>query len=77
MAIHNTTEAVQQAARLLAGTNWLDQDIAKEIATIGVAVANMLLVVYYQAETGKATQADFQGVLDALRQALPGVVHQE
>ncbi|AZN65860.1 toxin of toxin-antitoxin system (plasmid) [Acinetobacter johnsonii] len=71
MAIQNTTQTVQQAATLLAGMDWLDQDTAKEIVTMAEAVANMFMVVYYQAETGQATQADFQEAMTALRQALP------
>lgn len=71
MAIQNTTQTVQQAATLLAGMDWLDQDTAKEIATMAEAVANMFMVVYYQAETGQVTQADFQEAMTTLRQALP------
>lgn len=71
MAIQNTTQTVQQAATILAGMDWLDQDRAKEIATMAEAVANIFMVVYYQAETGKVTQADFEEAMTTLRHALP------
>lgn len=70
MAIQNTIQTVEQAATLLVGMDWLDQDIAKEIATMAEAVANMFMVVYYQAETGQAIQADFQEAMTTLRHAL-------
>lgn len=70
MAIQNTTEAVQQAATLLIGMDWLDQDTAKEISTMAEAVANMFMVLYYQAETGQATRDDFREALDAVRKSL-------
>jgi len=34
------------------------------------AVANMFMVLYYQAETGQATRDDFRLALDAVRQSL-------
>lgn len=71
MVIKNTTQTVQQAATLLAEMDWLDQDTAKEIATVAEAVANIFMVVYYQAETGQATQVDFEEAMTTLRQALP------
>uniref|UniRef100_UPI003D094C51 type I toxin-antitoxin system ptaRNA1 family toxin n=1 Tax=Alcaligenes faecalis TaxID=511 RepID=UPI003D094C51 len=71
MVIKNTTQTVQQAATLLAEMDWLDQDTAKEIATMAEAVANIFMVVYYQAETGQATQVDFEEAMTTLRQALP------
>ncbi|EHZ6871844.1 type I toxin-antitoxin system ptaRNA1 family toxin [Providencia rettgeri] len=71
MAIQNITQTVQQAATLLAGMDWLDQETAKEIATMAEAVANIFMVVYYQAETGQATQVDFEEAMTTLRQALP------
>lgn len=71
MVIKNTTQTVQQAATLLAEMDWLDQDTAKEIATMAEAVVNIFMVVYYQAETGQATQVDFEEAMITLRQALP------
>lgn len=67
MVINNTTQTVQQAATLLAEMDWLDQDGARELAGLAEAVANMFMLVYYQAETGKATQADFQEAMSTLR----------
>ena len=37
------------------------------------AVANMFMVLYYQAETGRATPADFREALEAVRQSLRAV----
>ncbi|MBN0787188.1 type I toxin-antitoxin system ptaRNA1 family toxin [Pseudomonas aeruginosa] len=34
------------------------------------AVANMFTLVYYQAETGRLTQADFQEAMTAVQQSL-------
>lgn len=34
------------------------------------AVANMFTVLYYQAETGRATRDDFREALDVVRQCL-------
>jgi len=34
------------------------------------AVANMFMVLYYQAETGQATRDDSRQALDAVRQSL-------
>lgn len=70
MAIQNTTQTAQKSATLLAGMGWLDQNTAKEIAAMAEAVTNMFMVVYYQAETGLATQADFQEARSAVMQML-------
>jgi len=34
-------------------------------------VANAFMVVYYQAETGRATRNDFREALEAIRRSLP------
>ncbi|KIS48857.1 toxin of toxin-antitoxin type 1 system family protein [Burkholderia cepacia] len=34
------------------------------------AVANLFVVVFYQAETGRATRSDFREAMTAVRQAL-------
>lgn len=70
MAIQNTTQTVQQAATLLAGLDWIDQDMARQILPMSEAVVNMFMVVYYQAETGLATPADFQEARVAVMQTL-------
>ncbi|MCD0502133.1 type I toxin-antitoxin system ptaRNA1 family toxin [Bordetella petrii] len=73
MAIQNTTQAtqtVQHAATLLAGLDWIDQDMARQLSPMAEAVANMFTLVYYQAETGRLTQADFQEAMTTVRQAL-------
>lgn len=70
MAIKNTTQTVQQAAMLLAEMDWLDQDIAQQLLPMSEAVVNMFMVVYYQAEMGLATPADFQEARIAVMQTL-------
>ncbi|HDF7255823.1 TPA: type I toxin-antitoxin system ptaRNA1 family toxin [Enterobacter hormaechei] len=72
MATQYTTQAtqtVQHAATLLAGLDWIDQDMARQLSPMAEAVANMFTLVYYQAETGRLTQADFQEAMSTLRQA--------
>ena len=72
MATQHTTQAtqtVQHAATLLAGLDWIDQDMARQLSPMAEAVANMFTLVYYQAETGRLTQADFQEAMSTLRQA--------
>jgi len=71
MATVNATQAVQivhQAAVQLAALEWLDQDAARQISPLAEAVANMLMVVFYQAETGLASQADFHEAITTVRQ---------
>ncbi|MDX7632255.1 type I toxin-antitoxin system ptaRNA1 family toxin, partial [Enterobacter hormaechei] len=63
------TQTVQHAATLLAGLDWIDQDMARQLSPMAEAVANMFTLVYYQAETGRLTQADFQEAMSTLRQA--------
>jgi hypothetical protein len=73
MATQHTTQATQtaqHAATLLAELDWLDQDMARHLSPMAEAMANMFMVVYYQAETGKATRADFQEAMTAVRLAL-------
>ena len=73
MAIQNTTQAtqtVQHAATLLAGLDWIDQDMARQLSPMAEAVANMFMLVYYQAETGRLTRADFQEAMTAVQQSL-------
>lgn len=75
MTTHNITETkktVQQAATLLAEMPWLDQAAARHLGPLAEAVANAFMVVFYQAETGRATQADFQEAMAAVREALQG-----
>lgn len=66
----NATQAVQHAAMQLAALDWLDQDAARQLSPMAEAVANMFMVLYYQAETGQATRDDFRQALDAVRQSL-------
>jgi hypothetical protein len=63
---------VHQAANILASLEFIDQVAAQQIGPMAEAVANMFMVVYYQAETGRATPADFQEAMDGLKQALHG-----
>ena len=64
------TQAVHHAAVQLAALDWIDQDSARQLGPIAEAVANAFMVVFYQAETGQATPADFREALDAVRQSL-------
>lgn len=50
-----------------------DQDAARQLGPLAEAVANAFMVVFYQAETGRATPTDFREALDAVRQSLPGL----
>lgn len=46
-----------------------DQETARQISPVAEAVANMFTILYYQAETGRATPEDFQDALATIRQA--------
>jgi len=73
MAILNpssATQAVHHAAVQLTALDWINQDAARQIGPLAEAVANAFMVVFYQAETGRATPADFRDALDAVRQSL-------
>lgn len=75
MATRNSTEAtkaVQQAATQLAGIDFdlLNQEMALLVSPLIEAVVNMLMIVYYQAETGHATKHDFLKARAGLRQSL-------
>lgn len=65
-----TSQAVHQAASTLAALEYLDQEHAQQLGPLAEAVANMFMVVFYQAETGQATQHDFQEAIEAVRQSL-------
>jgi hypothetical protein len=74
MATQHNIEAgqvVHQVASQLLGIDWIDQETAKEISPIAKAVANMVTVLYYQAETGLASRDDFLEAQVALRRAMP------
>ncbi|NMG56655.1 type I toxin-antitoxin system ptaRNA1 family toxin [Aromatoleum aromaticum] len=73
MATRHATEAteiVHQAAARLTALEWVDQEGARQISPLAEAVANMFVVLFYQAETGQATPADFHEALAAVRQTL-------
>ncbi|MBZ7516427.1 type I toxin-antitoxin system ptaRNA1 family toxin [Pseudomonas aeruginosa] len=70
-AYYRSRQVVHQAANILASLEFIDQVAAQQIGPMAEAVANMFMVVYYQAETGRATPADFQEAMDGLKQALP------
>ncbi|PWF23000.1 type I toxin-antitoxin system ptaRNA1 family toxin [Corticimicrobacter populi] len=71
MNSNEAVEAVHHAAALLGDLKWLDQDTARQISPMAEAVANMFVVLFYQAETGQATQDDFREALAAIQQTLP------
>ena len=62
-------QAVHQAAAILSSLEYINQAEARSLGPLAEAVANTFMVVYYQAETGRATRADFQEAIKALRQA--------
>ncbi|MFC3863855.1 MULTISPECIES: type I toxin-antitoxin system ptaRNA1 family toxin [Alcaligenes] len=62
-------QAVHQAAAILASLEYINQAEARSLGPLAEAVANTFMMVYYQAETGLATRADFQEAMRALRQA--------
>ncbi|RSE60571.1 type I toxin-antitoxin system ptaRNA1 family toxin [Alcaligenes faecalis] len=62
-------QAVHQAAAILASLEYVTQAEARSLGPLAEAVANTFMMVYYQAETGLATRADFQEAMRALRQA--------
>ena len=65
-----TSQAVHQAASALAALEYLDQEHAQQLGPLAEAVANMFMLVFYQAETGQATQHDFQEAIEAVHQSL-------
>lgn len=74
MAMQHNIEAGQvmhQAASQLLDIDWIDQETARQISPIAEAVANMVTVLYYQAETGLASKDDFLEAQATLRQAMP------
>lgn len=60
---------IHQAATKLAALEFIDQETARQILPVVEAVANMFTILYYQAETGRATPEDFQEALNTIRQA--------
>ncbi|KJP13505.1 toxin of toxin-antitoxin type 1 system [Klebsiella aerogenes] len=69
-ATHNieVQQAIHQAATELAALEFIDQETARKISPVAEAVANMFTILYYQAETGRATPEDFEQALDTIRQ---------
>lgn len=61
-------QAIHQAATKLAALEFIDQETARHISPVAEAVANMFTILYYQAETGRATPEDFEQALDTIRQ---------
>lgn len=61
--------ALHRVATALAAMDFMDQEKARQISQIAEAVAEMSLVLYYQAETGRATPTDFVEAQAAICQA--------
>jgi hypothetical protein len=61
-------QAIHQAATKLASLAFIDQETARQVSPVAEAVANMFTILYYQAETGRATPDDFEQALDTIRQ---------
>lgn len=73
MATTHNTEAQQvihHAAAQLADLDFMDQRTARELSKMAEAVANLFMVVFYQAETGRATCLDFSEAMAAVRETL-------
>ncbi|HDR9248630.1 MULTISPECIES: type I toxin-antitoxin system ptaRNA1 family toxin [Burkholderiaceae] len=73
MATAHHTEAqqvIQYAAKQLAALHFMDQDTARELAQMAEAIANLFMVVFYQAETGRATPTDFHEAKTAVERLL-------
>ncbi|KWF21669.1 type I toxin-antitoxin system ptaRNA1 family toxin [Burkholderia pseudomultivorans] len=73
MATTHDTEArkvIHHTATQLAALDFMDQRTAKDLSKMAEAVANLLMVVFYQAETGRATRSDFSEAMTAVRQML-------
>lgn len=64
-------QVVHQAATILASLEYIDQGTAQHLGPLAESVANAFMVVYYQAETGRATRNDFSEALEAIRRSLP------
>ena len=62
---------IHQAATKLVALEFIDQETARQISPVAEAVANMFTILYYQAETGRATPEDFQEALATIQQAIP------
>ena len=62
-------QAVHHAAAILSSLEHINQAEARSLGPLAEAAAHAFMVEYYQAETGRATQADFQEAMNALRQA--------
>lgn len=48
----------------------MDQNTARELAQMAEAIANLFMVVFYQAETGRATPTDFREAKTAVERSL-------
>lgn len=71
------TQAVHHAAAQLAALDWIDQDAARQLSPMAEAVANMFMVLYYQAETGQATRTISARPWMRCGSHLPRRLHQE
>ncbi|WP_186252094.1 type I toxin-antitoxin system ptaRNA1 family toxin [Burkholderia gladioli] len=63
-------KVIHHTAMQLAALEFIDQRTAKDLSQMAEAVANLFVVVFYQAETGRAMHSDFREAMTAVRQAL-------
>ncbi|HDR9268199.1 TPA: type I toxin-antitoxin system ptaRNA1 family toxin [Burkholderia vietnamiensis] len=73
MAIAHNTDAQQvihHVAARLSVLEFIDQDTARELSRLTEAIANLFSVVFYQAETGRATAQDFDEAIMIVRASL-------
>lgn len=70
--IHDTEarEVIHHTATQLAALEFIDPHAAKDLSEMTEAMVNLFVVVFYQAETGRATRSDFSEAMTAVRQAL-------
>jgi hypothetical protein len=57
--VSEARQVIHHAAAKLADLEFMDQRTARELSKMAEAVANLFMVVFYQAETGRATHSDF------------------
>ncbi|CAH2810664.1 MAG: hypothetical protein CBARDCOR_6831 [uncultured Caballeronia sp.] len=73
MATTHDTEArqvIHHATAQLSALNFMDQDTAKELSRLAEAVANLFMVVFYQAETSRAIPSNFNEAMAVIRRTL-------
>ena len=63
-------QAIHHAAVELASLEFIDQKTALQVAPVAEAIANLCTLLYYQADTGRVAESEFQDALARIRQAV-------